>query len=59
MRRSDPQYVIAYVRLEEGVTMMTNIINCDPDKLEIGQKVELLMSASESGQKVPLFKPTT
>ena len=33
MRRSDPQYVIAYVRLDEGVTMMTNIVECDPDRI--------------------------
>ena len=29
MRRADPQYVIAYVRLVEGITMMTNIVECD------------------------------
>ena len=57
MRRSDPQYVIAYVRLEEGVTMMTNIVDCDPDALDVGQAVELVMRESEGGQKVPLFKP--
>ena len=57
MRRSDPQYVIAYVRLEEGVTMMTNIVDCDPNAIGIGQAVELEMRESEGGQKVPLFKP--
>ena len=57
MRRSDPQYVIAYVRLDEGVTMMTNIVECDPDTVAVGMKVELLMRESEGGQKVPVFKP--
>lgn len=57
MRRADPQFVIAYVRLEEGVTMMTNIVDCDPDTVAVGQKVELVMRESESGQKVPVFKP--
>ena len=57
MRRSDPQYVIAYVRLEEGITMMTNIVQCDPDTLSVGQKVELVLQESEGGQKVPVFKP--
>ncbi len=57
MRRAEPQYVIAYVRLHEGVTMMTNIVECDPDSLEVGQPVELLMQESENGQKIPVFKP--
>jgi len=57
MRRAEPQYVIAYVRLDEGVTMMTNIVECDPDLLAIGQPVELLMQESENGQKIPVFKP--
>ena len=57
MRRADPQYVIAYVRLVEGITMMTNIVECDPDSLEVGQPVELLMQKSENGQKIPVFRP--
>ena len=57
MRRADPQYVIAYVRLVEGITMMTNIVECDPDSLEVGQPVELLMQEAENGQKVPVFRP--
>ena len=57
MRRAEPEYVIAYVRLDEGITMMTNIVECDPDSLEVGQPVELLMQESENGQKIPVFKP--
>lgn len=57
MRRADPQYAIAYVTLEEGVTMMTNIVDCDFDSLAIGQAVELVLQESEGGQKVPVFKP--
>ena len=57
MRRADPQYAIAYVTLEEGVTMMTNIVDCDFDSLSVGQAVQLVMQASEDGQKVPVFKP--
>ncbi len=57
MRRADPNYAIAYVTLEEGVTMMTNIVDCDFDSLEIGQAVELAFYETENGQKVPVFKP--
>ena len=57
MRRADPQYVIAYVTLEEGITMMTNIVACDYDTVAVGQAVELDFYETENGQKVPVFKP--
>jgi uncharacterized OB-fold protein len=59
MRRADPNYAIAYVTLEEGVTMMTNIVDCDFDALSIGQSVELAFFDTEEGQKVPVFKPAS
>ena len=57
MRRANPQYAIAYVALEEGITMMTNIVDCDFDSVAIGQLVELDFYETENGQKVPVFKP--
>ena len=57
MRRAQTPYAIAYVTLEEGVTMMTNLVDCDFDALSIGQKVELVWRESEGGQKVPVFRP--
>lgn len=44
-------YVLAYVELEEGVRLMTNIVQLtDPSRLEIGQAVEAVF---ESGGDVP------
>lgn len=57
MRRADPVYAIAYVTLEEGVTMLTNIVGADPDALSVGQEVELAFGASAGGQAIPLFRP--
>ena len=34
MRRAPEPYVIAYVTLDEGVSMMTNIVDCDFDKVK-------------------------
>jgi uncharacterized OB-fold protein len=56
-RGKDSSYVIAYVTLDEGVTMMTNIINADAKKLAIGQKVRATLVESENGQRVPMFEP--
>jgi len=36
MRRVPVPYAIGYVTLEEGVTMMTNIVDCDLDASDCG-----------------------
>jgi uncharacterized OB-fold protein len=57
MRRADPPYVIAYVTLAEGPTMLTNLVGCEPDSLSIGQAVEIAWTPSETGIPVPCFTP--
>ena len=57
MRRAKEPYAIAYVTLAEGPTMMTNIVDCDFDKLSIGQAVGVVFKDTEGGPPVPMFKP--
>jgi uncharacterized protein len=57
MRRTPVPYAIAYVTLEEGVTMMTNIVDCDLDAIAIGQSVRLVFKPSDGGPPVPCFTP--
>ena len=58
MRRSPEPYCIAYVTLDEGTTMMTNIVDCDFDSLKIGQAVKLVWKDTEGGkQKIACFTP--
>jgi uncharacterized protein len=57
MRRVKEPYAIAHVTLAEGPTMLTNIVDCDLDKLSIGQAVALVFKESENGQPVPMFAP--
>jgi hypothetical protein len=57
MRRGATPYAIAYVTLDEGVTMMTNIVDCDFDSLAIGQAVEVTFRATEGDQVLPVFRP--
>jgi len=57
MRRVPVPYAIAYVTLEEGVTMMTNIVDCDLDALRIGQTVRVVFKPTEGGPPVPMFTP--
>jgi uncharacterized OB-fold protein len=57
MRRVPAPYAIAYVTLEEGVTMMTNIVDCDLDAIRIGQAVRVVFKPTEGGPPVPMFTP--
>jgi uncharacterized OB-fold protein len=42
-RRAGPiAFAMAYVRLDEGFTMLTNIADCDLDALRIGQRVKVV-----------------
>src|SRR2546426_11511285 len=57
MRRLPVPYAIAYVTLEEGVTMMTNIVDGDLDRLRIGQPVRVVFQPTDGGPPVPMFAP--
>lgn len=57
MRRVPVPYAIAYVTLEEGVTMMTNIVGADLDAIRIGQRVTVAFTPTDGGPPVPMFTP--
>jgi uncharacterized OB-fold protein len=51
-------YVLAYVELDEGPRIMTNIVDCDPDSVRIGQKVELVFHDTGEGTALARFRPS-
>ena len=55
MRRMAPPYAIAYVTLDEGVTMLTNLVDCDFDRLRIGDAVRVVFKPAEGGEMIPMF----
>jgi len=57
MRRSSPPYVIAYVTLDEGPTIMTGLVDCDLDALRIGQPVRVAWTPTDGGPPVAMFTP--
>jgi len=57
MRRAPEMFAVAYVTLEEGPTMLTNIRDCNFDNLTIGQTVRLVFSPTDGGPPVPMFTP--
>ncbi len=50
-------YVLAYVELEEGPRIMTNIVECEVEAVAIGQAVSVVFHDTGQGQKLPRFIP--
>ncbi len=59
MRRAPIPYAMAYVTLDEGVTMMSNLVECDFDALACGQDVEVTFRETEGGHSLPMFRPVS
>ncbi|MDP3668811.1 MAG: Zn-ribbon domain-containing OB-fold protein [Telluria sp.] len=55
MGKEDAAYTLAFVTLDEGVTMLTNLVDCDPKELSIGASVKVVFKPSEGGPAVPMF----
>jgi len=52
-------YVLAYVELDEGPRIMTNIVECDPDSVHVGQKVEVVFHDTGQGTALWRFRPAS
>jgi len=50
-------YVVAYVQLEEGPQLLTNIVDCEPEAVSIGMPVRVDFVPTEDGLGVPRFVP--
>jgi hypothetical protein len=55
--RDKVPYVLALVELSEGVRMMTNIVDCNPNTVEIGMAVEVTFEDVTEEVTLPQFKP--
>ncbi len=49
--------IVAYVELEEGPVMMTNLVDCTMGTIAIGQAVVVRFRAAPEGRCVPVFTP--
>ena len=53
----DLPYVLALVDLEEGVRMMTRIVDCDPEDVHINMDVEVVFEDITDEFALPMFRP--
>jgi uncharacterized OB-fold protein len=57
-------YVAALVDLDAGtggatIRVMSNVVNCEPDSVRIGDLVRLAWEPLSDGRNLPLFEPAT
>jgi uncharacterized OB-fold protein len=50
-------YVVALVELEEGPTMMSNLVDCAPEDACIGMQVQVIFDKWSEDITVPKFRP--
>lgn len=50
-------YVLAYVELDEGPRLMTNIVDCDVDAVSIGMPVQVAFADTGEGNALVRFRP--
>src|SRR4030095_2545607 len=48
---------MADVTLAEGPRMVTNIVDCDLDKLKVEQAVKVVFKPTDGGPPLPMFTP--
>jgi uncharacterized OB-fold protein len=55
-------YVVALVELDAGadddtIRVMSNVVNCDPERVCIGDPVNMVWEELTDGRNLPLFEP--
>jgi uncharacterized OB-fold protein len=52
-------YVVALIRLEEGPTLMSNVVGCGVEEVVMGMPVEVVFDDWPGGVTVPKFRPAS
>ena len=54
--RDELPYVMAYVELDEGPRILTNVVKTPPDAVTIGMPVEVVFEDIDEGLAIPKFQ---
>ncbi len=55
----DVPYVIALIKLQEGVVMMSKVVACEPEAVHTGMAVEVKFEDWSEQVSMPVFVPVT
>ena len=50
-------YAVGIVELDEGVRMMSNIVGCELDQIEVGMALEVLLLKAADDVGLPFWRP--
>lgn len=50
-------YAVALVDLDEGIRMLTNVVDVDADNVRVGMEVALTWEPMSDGRNLPVFAP--
>lgn len=53
----DIPYVVAWVDLDEGPRLITNVVGCPPDQVKLGMKVTVQFEKASEKVWLPKFRP--
>jgi len=53
--RATPNYCLAYIKLDEGPIILSNVEHEPLDRIAIGQRVKVFFRAGSDGRHVPFF----
>jgi len=59
MQRAEPPFTLAYVTLDEGPTMLTNLVDAPAGGWRIGLAVQVRFVPSDDGTPVAVFAPAS
>lgn len=54
---ADVPYVVAYVELDEGVRVCTNVVGCEPGDVSVGMPVRVTFDHVSDDVALPKFEP--
>ncbi|MEJ5988437.1 OB-fold domain-containing protein [Ramlibacter sp. PS3R-8] len=57
VRRTETPYALVLVTLDEGPTVLSNMVECDLDAVRIGDRVRALVTAGDGVIPLILFTP--
>jgi len=53
----DAPYTVVIVELEEGWHMLSNLVDCEADEVEVGMPLEVIFREMSEEISLPLFRP--
>jgi uncharacterized OB-fold protein len=55
--RAVAPYVVAYIELDEGPRLMSNVVDVDPSEVAIGRRVRVVFDPAGDHAAIPRFTP--